>query len=576
MRLEQTLEALVRDAIKEVLGEDAPALVRPANPEHGDYQVNGLLPLAKQRKCAPPSLAAPLAQHLSQLPLFESATVAGPGFINLRLAPSWVAEQLRTAASDRARDGVPAVTTPQRIVVDFSGPNIAKQMHVGHLRSTIIGDALCRLLRYVGHTVIGDNHVGDWGTQFGMLIVGMRELGSAEALEQRPIDELERVYRLASARAKQDEAFAEAARAELAKLQRGDAENRAQWERFVAATRVELDKIYTRFGVKFEAWLGESAYENMLPGVIDELKQRGLARVDQGALCVFFDDPALNKSPMIVQKKDGAYLYATTDIATLIYRRDHFHADRAIYVVDARQALHFKQVFALAAALGIHMQLSHVSFGSVLGKDGKPLKTRDGEVIRLADLLDEAELRASEHMRSAREENVLDLDDATIAALAPIVGIGAVKYADLMQNRASDYQFDWDKMISFKGNAGPYLQYAHARIQAILRKGELSTDSLSAELPEELVIAEPSEQALAKQLLRFADAVHAAAEQSLPHLLCEHLYAVARVFSVFYEACPILRAEPALRASRLTLAWVAARQLQRGLELLGIEAPSRM
>lgn len=574
MRVEQQLDALVREAIRTHLGEDAPALLRPANPEHGDYQVNGILPLAKTLKRPPRSLAEPLAEKLRELEPIASAEVAGPGFVNLRLAPAWIAKVLREAAADRARIGVPSTAKPERIVVDFSGPNIAKQMHVGHLRSTIIGEAVCRLLRFVGHTVLGDNHLGDWGTQFGLLIVGMREYGSQEALDKEPVDELERVYRLASARSKTDPAFADAARAELAKLQQGDAANFAQWQRFVEATRVELDKIYARFGVAFDLWLGESAYEKQLPDVIALLKERGLAREDQGALCVFFEgNPELGKSPMIVQKKDGAYLYSTTDIATLLYRRDQLHVDRAIYVVDARQGLHFKQLFELAKRLDISMQLQHVSFGSVLGKDGKPLKTRDGDTIRLSALLDEAEVRASERMRSAREEHVIDLDDDEIAALAPVVGIGAVKYADLMQNRTSDYQFDWDKLISFKGNAGPYLQYAHARIQAVFRKGEVDPSVLA---PAELVLEHPAELALGRALLRFADIVHAAAEQCLPHLLCEHLYDVARAFSVFYEACPMLRAEPAQRDTRLTLAWIAARQLRQGLDLLGIAVPDRM
>jgi arginyl-tRNA synthetase len=574
VRVEQQLDALVREAIRSTLGQEAPALLRPAAAEHGDYQVNGVLPLAKQLKQPPRSLAEPLAAKLRELAPIASAEVAGPGFVNLRLAPAWVAEVLRETAADLAQDGVPAAAQPERIVVDYSGPNIAKQMHVGHLRSTIIGDAVCRLLRFVGHTVIGDNHLGDWGTQFGLLIVGMREYGSQEALEREPVDELERVYRLASARAKTEPAFADAARAELAKLQLGDAANFAQWQRFVEATRVELDKIYDRFGVAFDLWRGESAYEKELPGVIALLKEQNLAREDQGALCVFFEDHAeLKKSPMIVQKKDGAYLYSTSDIATLLYRRDELHCDRAIYVVDARQGLHFKQLFEVAKRLGMTMQLQHVSFGSVLGKDGKPLKTRDGDTIRLSALLDEAEARASERMHSAREEHVIDLDDAEIAALSPVVGIGAVKYADLMQNRTSDYQFDWDKLISFKGNAGPYLQYAHARIQAVFRKGEVDANTLA---PEQLVLEHPAELALASALLRFADVVHAAAEQCLPHLLCEHLYVVARAFSVFYEACPMLRAEPAQRDTRLTLAWLAARQLKRGLDLLGIAAPDRM
>jgi arginyl-tRNA synthetase len=569
------LENAAQEVMRDVLGVDAPAMLRAANPAHGDYQVNGVLPLAKQLKRAPRELATPLAERLLSLPMFASASVAGPGFINLTLDPSWVASQVLAAARDGERDGVPLAARPERVVVDFSGPNIAKQMHVGHLRSTIIGDALCRILRFAGHSVIGDNHIGDWGTQFGLLIVGMREFGSPEALRTAPIDELERVYKLASAKSKADPSFADAARAELAKLQRGDPDSRALWLEFVAATKVELDKIYARFDVHFDAWLGESAYEEMLPGVVRELRERGLAREDQGATCVFFDDdPELGKSPLIVQKKDGAYLYATTDIATVLYRRDHFHADRALYLVDARQSLHFKQLFALAKKLGVTMQLEHITFGSVLGADGKPLKTRDGEVIRLAALLDEAEARALERLQKAREENVIDLDDAAIATLAPIVGIGAVKYADLMQNRLSDYQFDWDKMISFKGNAGPYLQYAHARIQAIFRRGEIATETLDTTGP--LQLSHETELALGKQLLRFGEVVHQAAEQSFPHLLCEHLYALARSFSAFYEACPMLRAEPDVRVGRLVLASLTARQLQRGLGLLGIEAPARM
>jgi arginyl-tRNA synthetase len=573
--LEQTLEVLGTDAIRSSLGVEAPALVRSANPSHGDYQLNGVLPLAKQLKKVPRELAVLVANRLAQDPSIASAEVAGPGFINLNLAPSWVSAQTLLLAKDLDRDGVPLTDKPLRTVVDFSGPNIAKQMHVGHLRSTIIGDSICRLLRFLGHSVIGDNHLGDWGTQFGLLIVGMREFGSQAALDSDPIEELERIYKLASAKAKEDPATADAARAELAKLQRGDAESRALWQRFVTATRAELDATYARLGVTFDEWLGESAYEEMLPGVVAELRARDIAREDQGALCVFFEDqPELGKTPLIVQKQDGAYLYATTDIATILYRRDRFQCQRAVYVVDKRQALHFKQVFATVRKLGVDMVLEHVSFGSVLGKDGKPLKTRDGGTIKLAELLDEAQSRAAERMRSAREENVLELSDAQIDALAPQVGIGAVRYADLMQNRSSDYQFDWDKMISFKGNAGPYLQYAHARIAALFRKGEVDASALPLEAAPSL--AHPAELALAKHLLRFGDAVTQAADQSLPHLVCEHLYELARLFSVFYEACPVLKAEPAERTARLVLAWLVGRQLRRGLGLLGIEAPDRM
>lgn len=575
MRLEQTLEVLGTHAIREALGHDAPAVVRPANPSHGDYQLNGVMPLAKQLKKPPRELAQPVADRLVQDPSIASAEVAGPGFINIKLDPAWVAARTLELAKDREREGVPVTDKPLRTVVDFSGPNIAKQMHVGHLRSTIIGDAICRLLRFTGHSVIGDNHLGDWGTQFGLLIVGMREFGSQAALDADPIEELERIYKLASAKSKEDPATADAARAELAKLQRGDAESRALWQRFVSATRTELEATYARLGVSFDEWLGESAYEDMLPGVIAELRDRNIAREDQGALCVFFEDqPELGKSPLIVQKQDGAYLYATTDIATILYRRDHFQCQRAVYVVDKRQSLHFKQLFATVRKMRVNMELEHVSFGSVLGKDGKPLKTREGGTIKLSELLDEATSRASERMRSAREESVLELSDAQIDALAPQVGIGAVRYADLMQNRSSDYQFDWDKMISFKGNAGPYLQYAHARIAALFRRAELDPASLSLEAAPSL--AHPAELALAKHLLRFGDAVTQAADQSLPHLVCEHLYELARLFSVFYEACPVLKAEPAERTARLVLAWLVGRQLRRGLGLLGIEAPDRM
>jgi arginyl-tRNA synthetase len=575
VRLEPTLEVLGTNAIREVLGVEAPALIRAANPSHGDYQLNGVMPLAKQMKKPPRELAQPVADRLLADPAIASAEVAGPGFINIKLDPTWVAARVLEVAKDREREGVPLTDRPLRTAVDFSGPNIAKQMHVGHLRSTIIGDAICRLLRFIGHPVIGDNHLGDWGTQFGLLIIGMREFGSQAALDAEPIEELERVYKLTTAKAKADPATADAARAELAKLQRGDPENRALWERFVAATRVELDATYARLGVHFDEWLGESAYEDMLPGVVEELKARGIAREDQGALCVFFDDqPELGKSPLIIQKQDGAYLYSTTDIATVLYRRDHFHTQRGVYVVDKRQALHFKQLFATVRKLGIEMELEHVSFGSVLGKDGKPLKTRDGGTIKLSELLDEAEARAAERMRSAREENVLELSDAQIDELAPIVGIGAVRYADLMQNRSSDYQFDWDKMISFKGNAGPYLQYAHARIAALFRKGEIDPNTLPLDTAP--VLTHPAELGLAKHLLRFADAVTQAAEQSLPHLVCEHLYDLARLFSAFYEACPVLKAAPEERTTRLVLAWLVGRQLRTGLHLLGIAAPERM
>jgi arginyl-tRNA synthetase len=485
-----------------------------------------------------------------------------------------VASALAELLRDPERDGVPKTEHPKRVVVDFSAPNIAKEMHVGHIRSTILGDALCRLLRFVGHKVTGDNHIGDFGTQFGLLIVGMRDHGSPEALAAQPVVELERVYKLASDRAKADPEVAARARAELKKLQDGDPENRALWQGFIEATRHELDAIYARLDVRFDLWRGESAYEAMLPGVVERLLSEGIAREDQGAICVFFeDDPELSRTeaPFIVRKQDGAYLYSTTDIATVLYRRDELRAERVVYVVDKRQALHFRQLFATVRKLGIELDLEHIPFGTILGGDGKPLKTRDGGTIKLSALLDEAEERAETLMQAEG----IEVDPK----LRRMVSIGAVKYADLSQNRNSDYRFDWSKLITLKGSSGPYLQYAHARVRAIFRKGELDLAAFgndAAQESETIELTEPSEIVLAKRLLGFADVVHQAAEGSTPHVLCEHLYALARDLSTFYEQCPVLKAEGKARHSRLALCALTARQLERGLGLLGIAAPERM
>jgi arginyl-tRNA synthetase len=574
MRVHLYLEQCASRAIESALGESVEPMLRPAkDAAHGDFQINGVIALGKKLGRPPRELAQAVAGKLTGCEALESAQVAGPGFVNLKLSPSWVAQRLTEIAAEPERMGVPKVDNPARIVVDFSSPNVAKTMHVGHLRSTIIGAVLVRLLRFVGHYVIGDNHLGDWGTQFGLLIAGMRRFGSAEALEKAPISELERIYQLASTASKQEPEFAERARAELAKLQAGDPENRSLWERFLLTTRRELERTYQRMDISFDCWLGESTYQQMLPGIIEELTQRGIAREDQGAICVFFDDiPELasSKTPFLVRKKDGAFLYATTDIATAIYRRDRYQADRAVYVVDQRQSLHFKQLFVVVKKLGIALEMEHVGFGTVLGADNRPLKTREGNAIKLVDLLDEAERRAAERMR----QEGLDLTEKEIVELAPVVGIGAIKYADLQQNRLSDYRFDWDKMISFKGNAGPYLQYAYARIMAIFRKGKLSLDDPSVRAP--IHLGHKSELELGKHLLAFPEVIYQAVEGSFPHLLCDHLYSLARLFSNFYEECPILAAEPEQRASRLALANLVACQLKLGLGLLGIQVAQRM
>ena len=580
MRIERHLDALAKKAITDALGLDAPAILRPTqDASHGDYQVNGVMGLAKRLKKNPRELAGPVAEKLAENEEIASAEVAGPGFVNVRLSDAWLTKVLTAALSDRAREGVEPVEEKETIVVDYSSPNIAKQMHVGHLRSTIIGAALVELLRFIGHEVIADNHLGDWGTQFGLLIVGMREWGDEAALEADPIVELERVYKLASAKAKEDEAFAASARAELAKLQSGDAENRAMWQHFIDVTTKSLKVIYDRLGVTFDEQLGESAYDDMLPGVVELLLEKGIAREDQGAICVFFNELegvegklAKQEVPFIVRKGDGAFLYSTTDVATVLYRKKRWNADRALYVVGVPQQQHFQQLFEVMKQLGVEMKLEHIAFGSVLGEDGKVIRTRaaDGKAITLASLLDEAEERAEAKML----EEPLSLEPALARELRSPVGIGAVKYADLMQNRTSDYKFSWDKLIAFHGNAGPYLQYQHARCCSILAKGEVDPASLDGTA---LVLARDDEKKLARRLLKLPDVVHAAAEQSMPHYLTDHIYALASDLSSFYTTCPVLKAETdALKQSRLALVDLARRQLALGLRLLGMAAPERM
>lgn len=578
MRIEQALDQLAKAAIAEVAGGDHPALLRATqDPQHGDYQLNAAMALGKKLGKSPREVAQPLAAKMATFEAIESAEVKGPGFVNLRLCDRWIAALLTEELSDD-REGVPPVDVPQKIVVDFSSPNMAKQMHVGHLRSTIIGDAIVKMLRFVGHDVVGDNHLGDWGTQFGLLIVGMREFGDEEALERDQILELERVYKLASEKQQNDEAFAQSARDELAKLQAGDPDNLAAWRRCIDASKKALEAVYSRLGVEFDTWLGESAYNDALPGVVEMLLEKGIAKEDDGAVCVFFNeldgapkDLRKRKEPFIVRKRDGAFLYSTSDIACVQYRQREIGADRAIYVVDARQALHFKQLFAVIKALGIDMNLEHVGFGVVLGDDGKPLRTRDasGNMVTLASLLNEAEQRAADRMRAEG----MKIAEEDFDEVARVVGIGAVKYADLRQNRTSDYQFDWDKMISFKGNAGPYMQYAYARIRNIFSKGGFDPDAVHGPI----VIGDPAEAALARQLLRFGEVVHAAAESCYPHALTDHLFSLARAFSTFYVACPVLKAEgDEVRDSRLALSALTSRQLRRGLTLLGINVVERM
>jgi arginyl-tRNA synthetase len=541
-------------AVEAVLG--APALIRPcADPKFGDYQANGIMAMAKERKENPRALAEKIIAQLDVAGISDPPTVAGAGFINFRLKPAFVAEQLSQA-------GTPRVTKPKTIVIDFSSPNIAKPMHVGHIRSTIIGDSLARVARFLGHRVITDNHIGDWGKQFGMLLLGWKKFRDDNALKADPIAELVRLYKFVNER----EDLHAAAKAELVKLQQGDAENLAIWKKFIELSEAEFSRIYGRLGIRFDHLLGESFYNDALPGVVEELKTRGLATLSDGAWCVFPDEPGLPKTPFIIQKSDGAFNYATTDLATIKYRVDTFHADEILYIVGMPQTDHFKQLFATARRWGYaKVELRHVAFGSVLGEDGKLLRTRTGDTVRLGDLLDEAQARA---FTVVSEKNP-ELPEDVRQNIARAVGIGAVKYADLSQNRTTDYVFSWSKMLAMTGNTAPYLQYAYTRVQSIFRKaGAISTGPI--------LLDHPAELDLAKHLLRFAETLQAVMEDDKPNWLTSYLYDLTTKFSTFYENCPVLQSSEPMRSSRLALCRLTADVIQRGLDLLGIEVIEQM
>lgn len=568
--ISQVLEEQTRRAIALATGVSAPALVQPtANPQFGDYQANGVMAVAKARRLNPRQLAQQVSALLDPAAVPATWEIAGPGFLNFRLDPAWLGRTVLATGADE-RLGAERVARPETVVVDFSAPNVAKPMHVGHIRSTIIGDALTRVLRFLGHTVITDNHVGDWGTQFGMLIVGYRTVLDREAYGRDPLAELERVYKVVQARAKADPAVAAQAREELAKLQKGDPDNLALWREFTAVSRRAFERVYQRLHIEFDYWLGESFYHPMLPGVVQELQDKGIARPSEGAVCIFFDDPDLADKPFLIQKQDEAFLYATTDLATIKYRAETFHPDRIIYVVDSRQQLHFRQLFAAARRWGYTMALEHVWFGTILGEDGKPIKTREGEPVKLEALLDEAEERA----RAIVREKNPSLSDAEQARIARAVGIGAVKYADLMQNRTADYRFSWDKMLALDGNTAPYLQYVYARIRSIFRRGGLEGWRPTPDLAVRL--REPEELDLAKQMVRFGDTLLEVERTYKPNLLAGFLYELATKFNLFYQAHPVLKAPEEARPTRLLLCDLTARYIQKGLELLGIETLEAM
>lgn len=575
--LHQLIETRLQAAVAQALPGAAvgSVLVRPCpDPKFGDYQTNALMALAKERKLNPRAFAADLAARLDLGDLCAKVEVAGPGFLNFHLQPAAIFRALESAVRGEHLFHQRAAV-PRTVVVDFSSPNVAKPMHVGHIRSTVLGDCLARTLRLLGHRVITDNHLGDWGTQFGKLIVGWKHHLDAAALARDPIAEMERLYRLVNHASETDAAVLEAARQELVKLQSGDAENLAIWRQMQELSQHQFDTVYRRLGVRFDHTLGESFYNPRLKGVVDDLIARGLARESEGAQVVFFeDDPELKNHPAIIQKSDGAANYATTDLATLAYRLETWQPDEIIYVTDGRQQLHFKQIFAAFRRRRpeARVTLAHVWFGSILGEDGRPFKTRSGDTIKLADLLDEAEERA---LRVVTEKSP-DLPETERREIARVVGLGAIKYQDLLPNRQSDYVFQWDKMLALSGNTAPYLQYAYTRIRSIFRKRAESgaTDARSG--APDLVLTAPPEFGLARHLLNFGHTLETVAAEYRPNFLCNYLYELAGRFTEFYENCPVLKADEPTRSHRLALCDLTARVLKQGLDALGIETPERM
>lgn len=586
----QTLSALLEDRVRAALG-DSPGLeakvTAASDTRFGDYQTNIAMILAKQQRANPRQVAQDLVSRLEVSDCCEPPEIAGAGFINFRLRPEWLAARFAEFAAD-ARLGVPLPAAPKTVVIDFSAPNVAKPMHVGHIRSTFIGDALARITAFVGHETVRDNHIGDWGTQFGMLLVGWKSELDRAALEADPLTEMERIYKLISARCKEDQDTLDRVRQELVRLQAGDEENLGLWQEMIRLSQRQFDTIYGRLGTQFDVTLGESFYNPRLKQVAQELLDLGIAQESEGALCVFSDgtlppeqDPFLIKdkdgwrpNPALVQKSDGAANYTTTDLATLQYRSETWQPDEVVYVTDGRQQLHFRQLFAIfrrwKPELAARMRLAHVWFGAILGDDGKPFKTRSGETIRLTDLLDEAEDRA---LKIVTEKNP-DLPEAERREIARMIGIGAIKYADLVPNRQSDYVFSWDKMLSLTGNTAPYLQYSYVRILSIFRKRDAEGGAAAA--PAAFQFAEPAELALLKKLYQFGEVLPQVLEDYRPNALATYLFELAGQFHSFFEACPVLRSEGAVRESRLALCEATGRVLKQGLGLLGIECPEKM
>lgn len=607
--LKQTLNYLLGSSIAEVSGiTDCNAnVISASKPEFGDYQANGVMAIAKKIGTNPRQLATKVVENLKAKnnALLGTLEVAGPGFINIHLADSELENRAKSIKNDITQL-IPAVANPQKIVVDYSSPNLAKEMHVGHLRGTIIGDCLARLLERQGHEIIRQNHVGDWGTQFGMLISYMREVSAEKGELPTQLSDLESFYRAAKERFDADPQFASTARASVVKLQSGDKDHLDAWQQFIEESLKHCQAIYRKLNVTLREKdiRAESFYNKELEDVVKKLQATSLLSVSEGASCVFlpeFTGKDGKPLPVIIQKSDGGYLYATTDLAAVQYRSFELKAARSLYVVDARQSLHFQQVFAVARAAGFSsdsISLEHVAYGTMMGKDGRPFKTRSGDTIKLVDLLDEAIKRA---YLLVADKNP-DLDKASCVAIAEKVGIAAVKYADLSKNRTSDYIFDWSSMLSFEGNTAPYLLYAYARIRSILKKHKLVlgkqelAGSEDAPSPVDLtgIPSIPGEQELMSEnhpnssltgqaernlllkILQLPEIVEMVAKDCYPNLLCNYLYELASLFMRFYESCPILKAAPELRESRLSLSSLTAETLKQGLDLLGIETLEQM
>ena len=580
----QTFQSLLVEKLSDALRAaglpDAGELTPASDPRFGDYQTNAALVLGKQRGENPRVLAEKIVAQIKAGDLCESPAVAGAGFINFTLRPGAVAEKTMEMLRDEGL-GVAKANSPHRIVIDFGSPNVAKPMHVGHIRSTVLGDALARIAQFLGHEVIRDNHLGDWGTQFGMVIYGWKNLLDRQALQHNPLREIVRIYKKTNERATSDPDVREACRQELIKLQAGDRENVDIWKQCVAFSMQDFECVYKLLDVHYDLQCGESFYHDRLAGVVERLLKSRVGEISEGAVVVFFrDNPELADKPLIIRKRDGGFNYATTDLATIDYRIDDLKADAIWYVVGAPQILHFKQLFEIALREGYTVDLRHITFGSILGEDRKLMKTRSGENIPLRDLLEEACKRA----RKIIDEKNPDLSEDEKTDIADKIGIGAVKYADLSQYRMTDYVFSWDKMLSLQGNTAPYLQNAYVRIRSIFRKADavatrlwgVEGDTGHTLVATSLTLTDPAELNLAKRLCQFAEIVPQVLNDFRPNILANYLFELANSFHAFYEACPVLKSEEPVRSSRLALCDLTGRVLKQGLGLLGIKVPEKM